>query len=419
MPTKIKWINNQLQVPDTITVPYIPGDGIGQEIWNASQAVFDAAIKKSYGDSKQVLWEKCLAGKEAFDQTGSWMPDESLQLITDHLIAIKGPLATPIGGGIRSLNVLLRKRFDLFSCIRPIKWIEGVPSPIKHPENVDMTIFRENTEDLYSGIEWQEGSEQSKQLIQFLQETLNVNSIRFPDNCGIGVKPISVEGSTRIISAAIHYALSHNKPSVTVVHKGNIQKFTEGLFRDTAYQVAETTFKDSTFTWNQYEHLKKTVSTEAAESALKTAKTEKKVIIKDCIADAFFQDALLKPEAHSVIVTTNLNGDYISDALAAQVGGIGISPGANINDNTGYAIFEATHGTAPAIAGQAKANPSALILSGVMLFKYIGWDDVAANIEHAISTAITNKTVTEDFKMPNATIQTTTDFSESIIQHLR
>ncbi|RAP39049.1 NADP-dependent isocitrate dehydrogenase [Candidatus Marinamargulisbacteria bacterium SCGC AAA071-K20] len=418
MSNKIIFTNNKLSVPNTIEIPYISGDGIGKEIWEASQPVFDAAIKKIYGVEKKIIWKKCLAGREAYDQTGEWMPEASLELIKAHLVAIKGPLETPVAGGIRSLNVLLRQTFDLFSCVRPIKWVEGVPSPVKNPQNVDMVIFRENTEDIYSGIEWKAGSEKSDELIKFLQDKMGTDTIRFPENCGIGIKPISIEGSRRIVTSAIKYAIKHNLPSVTIAHKGNIQKYTEGLFRDVGYQVAEETFKDQTFTWMQYEAIKKEEGIEKANNALENAQKSGKVIVKDCIADAFFQNSLLNPQDYSVVVTTNLNGDYISDALAAQVGGIGISPGGNINYLTGYAIFEATHGTAPTIAGQKKANPCALLLSGVMLFRYIGWNEVADSIENAIDISIKNKTVTADFNMPNAKIKDTFTFAEEIIKNL-
>jgi isocitrate dehydrogenase len=418
MTSKIEFKNDTLNVPNNIEIPFISGDGIGKEVWEASQKVFDAAIQKSYGSDKSITWKKCLAGKEAFDQTGSWMPDETLDAIKSNLVAIKGPLETPVGGGIRSLNVLLRQTFDLFSCLRPIQWFEGVPSPVKNPELVDMVIFRENTEDIYAGIEWEAGSDDCNKLITYLQDTMGASTIRFPENCGIGIKPISVEGSKRIISAAIKYAIQHKKPNVTMAHKGNIQKYTEGLFRDIGYQVAEENFKDDTFTWKQYEKIKKENSIDAANDALKKAKESGKVIVKDCIADAFFQNSLLNPQDYSVVVTTNLNGDYISDALAAQVGGIGISPGGNINYQTGYAIFEATHGTAPSIAGLKKANPCAMLLSGVMLFNYIGWNEVASKIENAIKTSIKNKTVTEDFNMPNAIIKDTFTFAEEVIKNL-
>lgn len=416
--SKISIENNILNVPNTVTIPYIAGDGIGSEIWEASENVFKHALQSSYNGERNVNWKKCLAGKESFDKTGEWMPEETLETIKDHLVAIKGPLETPVSGGIRSLNVMLRQTLDLYACVRPVKWFEGVPSPVCKPQDVDMVIFRENTEDIYAGIEWKTGSSECKKIIDFLQNEMNVKSIRFPESSSIGIKPISKEGSERIIRAAINYAIQNKKPSVTISHKGNIQKFTEGMFRDIGYELAEREFPKETFTYKTYNEVSKNESKEEAEKLLKKALNEGKVIIKDTIADAFFQNALLSAKDYSVVVTTNLNGDYISDALAAQVGGIGISPGANINYKTGHAIFEATHGTAPTIAGQKKANPCALLLSGVMLFEYLGWIEAAEAISKGISKAIQNKTVTADFNMPNAKIHDTFEFAEAIISQI-
>lgn len=398
-------------------VPYIPGDGVGQEIWQASQPVFDAAIQKAYQGQKKILWQEILAGEKAFDQTGEWLPEATLEAIHEAKIAIKGPLTTPVGGGIRSINVTLRQKLDLFACVRPVRYFKGVPSPVKEPEKTDMVIFRENTEDVYAGIEFAIDDPKTKKIIDFLQQELDVTSIRFPETSGIGIKPISKEGSQRLVHSAIDYAVKQGRKSVTLVHKGNIMKFTEGGFKNWGYDLAESSFKETTFTMRQFDKIKADKGADAAQTALKEAQVSGKVIINDVIADNFLQQILLYPERYDVVATTNLNGDYISDALAAQVGGIGISPGANINYHTGYAIFEATHGTAPDIAGLGKANPSSLLLSGVMMLEYFGWQEAADLITQAIEQALVRKQVTSDFahQLPDATLLSTQEFGEYLI----
>ena len=398
-------------------VPYIPGDGVGQEIWQASQPVFDAAIQKAYQGQKKILWQEILAGEKAFDQTGEWLPEATLEAIHEAKIAIKGPLTTPVGGGIRSINVTLRQKLDLFACVRPVRYFKGVPSPVKEPDKTDMVIFRENTEDVYAGIEFAIDDPKTKKIIDFLQQELDVTSIRFPETSGIGIKPISKEGSQRLVHSAIDYAVKQGRKSVTLVHKGNIMKFTEGGFKNWGYDLAENSFKETTFTMRQFDKIKTDKGADAAQTALKEAQDSGKVIINDVIADNFLQQILLYPERYDVVATTNLNGDYISDALAAQVGGIGISPGANINYHTGYAIFEATHGTAPDIAGLGKANPSSLLLSGVMMLEYFGWQEAANLITQAIEQALARKQVTSDFahQLPDATLLSTQEFGEYLI----
>ena len=398
-------------------VPYIPGDGVGQEVWQASQPVFDAAIQKAYQGQKKILWQEILAGEKAFDQTGEWLPEATLEAIHEAKIAIKGPLTTPVGGGIRSINVTLRQKLDLFACVRPVRYFKGVPSPVKEPEKTDMVIFRENTEDVYAGIEFAIDDPKTKKIIDFLQQELVVTSIRFPETSGIGIKPISKEGSQRLVHSAIDYAVKQGRKSVTLVHKGNIMKFTEGGFKNWGYDLAESSFKETTFTMRQFDKIKTDKGADAAQTALKEAQDSGKVIINDVIADNFLQQILLYPERYDVVATTNLNGDYISDALAAQVGGIGISPGANINYHTGYAIFEATHGTAPDIAGLGKANPSSLLLSGVMMLEYFGWQEAADLITQAIEQALVRKQVTSDFahQLPDATLLSTQEFGEYLI----
>ena len=398
-------------------VPYIPGDGVGQEIWQASQPVFDAAIQKAYQGQKKILWQEILAGEKAFDQTGEWLPEATLEAIHEAKIAIKGPLTTPVGGGIRSINVTLRQKLDLFACVRPVRYFKGVPSPVKEPEKTDMVIFRENTEDVYAGIEFAIDDPKTKKIIDFLQQELVVTSIRFPETSGIGIKPISKEGSQRLVHSAIDYAVKQGRKSVTLVHKGNIMKFTEGGFKNWGYDLAESSFKETTFTMRQFDKIKTDKGADAAQTALKEAQDSGKVIINDVIADNFLQQILLYPERYDVVATSNLNGDYISDALAAQVGGIGISPGANINYHTGYAIFEATHGTAPDIAGLGKANPSSLLLSGVMMLEYFGWQEAADLITQAIEQALVRKQVTSDFahQLPDATLLSTQEFGEYLI----
>lgn len=380
-----------------LTIPYISGDGIGPEIWQAAQPVIDAAVKQAYGPKRRIHWQEVLAGEKAFRQTGEWLPQSTLTTIQEAKIALKGPLTTPVGKGFRSLNVTLRQTLDLYACVRPVRYFAGVPSPLKHPEKTNMVIFRENTEDVYAGIEFAKNDPLTKQLIEVLQTQFSVKNIRFPESSAIGIKPISKEGSQRLISGAIEYAIAHHLPSVTLVHKGNIMKFTEGGFKNWGYQLAETNYADQCFTMNQWATIKSEQNIEAAQAELAAAQQAGKVIINDVIADNFLQQILLYPEKFSVIATCNLNGDYLSDALAAQVGGIGIAPGANINYVSGAAIFEATHGTAPDIVDTGKANPCSLLLSACMLLEYIQWDEAAVLITTAIETAIKEKKVTTDF----------------------
>jgi isocitrate dehydrogenase len=413
--------NGKITVPDNPIIPFIEGDGIGPEVWAASKLVLDAAVEKAYKGDKKIDWKEILAGGKAFDQTGEWLPTASLDACKEYLVSIKGPLTTPIGGGIRSLNVALRQELDLFVCLRPVEWFQGVPSPVKHPEDVDMVIFRENTEDIYAGIEFNYDSPEAKKLLNFLKDECGVGSkIRFPETTSFGIKPVSVEGSERLIRAAIEYAIEHKKPSVTLVHKGNIMKFTEGGFKKWGYQMASREFGNKVFTWEQWEQIKKEQNEDAANAALKIAKAEGKVIIDDAIADNFLQQILLAPKNYSVIATLNLNGDYISDALAAAVGGIGIAPGANINYNTGHAVFEATHGTAPRFAGKDMMNPSSLLLSGVMMLEYMGWNEAATMILESLKITIKRKRVTIDFYnlMQDATLLKTSEFALELVKNL-
>ncbi|MEZ5015897.1 MAG: NADP-dependent isocitrate dehydrogenase [Flavipsychrobacter sp.] len=411
----------QLVVPDNPIIPFIEGDGIGPDVWGASKKVLDAAIEKCYEGKKKIEWKEVLAGEKAFNQTGEWLPKETLDAAKEYLVSIKGPLTTPIGGGIRSLNVALRQELDLFVCLRPIQWFRGVPSPVHHPERVDMTVFRENTEDIYAGIECEIGSEHAAKLLDFIQNELGAgDKVRFPETTAFGIKPVSKEGSQRLIGAAIDYAIAHNKPSVTLVHKGNIMKFTEGGFKIWGYQLAETKYADKVYTWDQWARTKKEKGEEAANEEQKEAVAAGKIIIKDVIADNFLQQILLAPADFSVIATLNLNGDYISDALAAAVGGIGIAPGANVNYVTGTAIFEATHGTAPKFANTNTMNPSSLLLSGVMMLEYMGWLEAAQCIKEALANAIMRKRVTIDFYdlMNDATLLKTDEFADEIIKNL-
>jgi len=409
-----------LNVPNNPVIPFIEGDGIGPDIWKASVRVFDAAIQKAYGGEKKIEWKEVLAGEKAFNATGSWMPEATMDAFKEYLISIKGPLTTPVGGGIRSLNVALRQELDLYVCLRPIKYFEGVPSPMWQPEKVNMVIFRENTEDIYAGIEYMAGTQEAKKLLDFLTGELKVKNIRFPQTSSFGIKPVSKEGSERLIRSAIQYAIEHKLPSVTIVHKGNIMKFTEGAFKNWGYELAEREFAGQVYTWQQWEKTKKEDGEAVANEEMKISAVGGKVIIKDAIADNFLQQALLAPHDFSVIATLNLNGDYISDALAAQVGGIGIAPGANINFLTGHAVFEATHGTAPRFANTNTMNPSSVILSGVMMLEYMGWRDAAELITNAIGKTIRNKTVTIDFYnlMKEATLLKTSEFGDEIIKNL-
>ncbi len=412
--------NGKLVVPDQPVIPFIQGDGIGPDIWKASVRVFDAAVAKAYHGKKKIVWKEVLAGERAFNETGSWMPDETMQAFKDYLISIKGPLTTPVGGGIRSLNVALRQELDLYVCLRPVKYFEGTPSPMWQPEKVNMVIFRENTEDIYAGIEYMTGTPEAAKLLKFLVEEMGVKKIRFPETTSFGIKPVSREGSERLIRSAIRYAIEHKLPSVTIVHKGNIMKFTEGAFKNWGYELAEREFAGEVYTWQQWEKTKKESGEAVANEEMKISAIGGKVIVKDAIADNFLQQALLAPQDYSVIATLNLNGDYISDALAAQVGGIGIAPGANINYQTGHAVFEATHGTAPRFANTNTMNPSSVILSGVMMLEYMGWRDAAELITGAVGKTIRNKTVTIDFYnlMKEGTLLKTSEFADEVIRNL-
>ncbi|OBR68525.1 NADP-dependent isocitrate dehydrogenase [Paenibacillus oryzae] len=412
--------NGALQVPNQPIIPFIEGDGTGRDIWRASKRVLDAAVEKAYNGEKKIAWYEVFAGEKAFNEYGEWLPADTLTAIREYIVAIKGPLTTPIGGGIRSLNVALRQELDLYTCLRPVRYFDGVPSPVKRPELVDMVIFRENTEDIYAGIEYQEGSAEVKKVIEFLKTELGVNKIRFPETSGIGIKPVSSEGSKRLVRAAIEYAIKHGRKSVTLVHKGNIMKFTEGAFKNWGYEVAEQEFAEQTFTWGQYDRIKDAEGVDAANKAQADAEAAGKVIVKDAIADIALQQVLTRPTDFDVIATLNLNGDYLSDALAAQVGGIGIAPGANINYLTGHAIFEATHGTAPKYADKDVVNPGSVILSGVMLLEHLGWQEAADLIYKGMETSINNKTVTYDFArlMEGATEVKCSAFADEIIKNM-
>jgi isocitrate dehydrogenase len=420
MASKIIVQNGKLEVPDEVIIPFIEGDGIGPDIWKASVRVFDAAVEKAYKGKRKIEWKEVLAGEKAFNATGSWMPDATMDAFKDYTVSIKGPLTTPVGGGIRSLNVALRQELDLYVCLRPVQYFDGVPSPMWHPEKVNMVIFRENTEDIYAGIEYMTGTPECKKVVDFLIQEMGAKSIRFPETSSIGIKPVSKDGSERLIRSAIKYAIENKLPSVTIVHKGNIMKFTEGAFKNWGYELAEKEFGDKVYTWNQWEATKKESGEAVANEEMKVATIGHKVIIKDAIADNFLQQALLAPQDYSVIATLNLNGDYISDALAAQVGGIGIAPGANINYQTGYAVFEATHGTAPRFANTNTMNPSSVILSGCMLFDYMGWKEAAQLITNALGKTIKSKRVTIDFHklMEGGTLLKTSEFADALIGNL-
>ncbi len=409
-----------LQVPDQPIIPFIEGDGIGPEIWVVAQKVFDAAVEHAYQGKRKIEWKEIYAGEKAYRLTGEWLPAETLQTAKDYIISIKGPLTTPIGGGIRSLNVAMRQDLDLFACVRPVKWFKGVPSPVTNPALVDMVIFRENTEDIYAGIEWKAGSADAAKFEKFLIEEMGVKNIRFPGQSSYGVKPVSEEGTKRLVRSAINYALANNLPSITLVHKGNIMKFTEGAFKQWGYEVARNEFGDKTFTWDEWDELKKKKGEMYANQVQLNAVNSGKLLVKDVIADNFLQQILIAPQEYSVVATLNLNGDYISDALAAEVGGIGIAPGANINYKTGYAVFEATHGTAPKFAGTNSMNPCSVILSGCMMLDYMGWNEAAKVITEAIQATIMRKTVTIDFYnlMSGATLLKTSEFGNEIINNM-
>jgi isocitrate dehydrogenase len=419
--TKITVTNGKLNVPNDPIIPFIEGDGTGADIWAASKRVLEAAVAKAYNGQRSIVWKEVLAGEKAFDQTGEWLPKETLTVIDEYLIAIKGPLTTPVGGGIRSLNVALRQELDLYACVRPVRWFEGVPSPMLRPGDVDMVIFRENTEDIYAGIEWEAGTADVKKVIDFLQKEMGVKNIRFPESSSIGIKPVSIEGTERLVRATIEYAIKHKKPSVTIVHKGNIMKYTEGGFKKWGYALAEREFGDKVFTWAQYDRIVAKEGAAAADAAQSAAIAAGKILVKDSIADAFLQQIQLRPKEYSVIATLNLNGDYVSDALAASVGGIGIAPGANINYVTGHAIFEATHGTAPKYAGLDKVNPSSVILSGCMMLEHLGWVEASEMIYNGIETSIAKKRVTYDFErlMTGATLLKCSEFGDEVIANMK
>ncbi|MBX2969634.1 MAG: NADP-dependent isocitrate dehydrogenase [Cyclobacteriaceae bacterium] len=404
---KISIQSGKLNVPDNPTIPFIEGDGTGVDIWPASQLVFDKAVEKAYGGKRKINWKEVLAGEKAYNKTGSWMPDDTMTAFREYLVGIKGPLTTPVGGGIRSLNVALRQDLDLYACVRPVRWFKGVPSPVKEPHKTDMTIFRENTEDIYAGIEFQEGTEDNKKFLKLFEENYPklYKKIRFPQTSGIGIKPVSKEGTERLVRSAIEFAIAHKKPSVTLVHKGNIMKFTEGGFRDWGYALAKNEFGAKDLNGGPWQVIEK---------------DGHKIVIKDSIADAFLQQILLRPDEYSVVATLNLNGDYISDALAAIVGGIGIAPGGNINYVTGHAIFEATHGTAPKYAGQDKVNPGSVILSGVMMLEYMGWQEAADLIVKGLEGAISSKKVTYDFHrlMDGATLLKCSEFGQEVVKNM-
>ncbi len=452
---RIEIKNGKLQVPDQPIIPFIEGDGTGRDIWRASQRVFDAAVDKAYGGKRRLVWYEVLAGEKSFNETGEWLPQQTYDAFKEYLVGIKGPLTTPIGGGIRSLNVALRQKLELYVCLRPVKYFQGVPSPVRHPENVDMVIFRENTEDIYAGIEWAAETPEVKKVIAFLQNEMGVKNIRFPETSAIGIKPVSREGSQRLVRAAIQYALDLGRSSVTLVHKGNVMKFTEGAFRDWGYQVAARDFRSETVSereswilsnreadanisaednaraiepgYNLMTEDNKAKIRKEVEACLSTiwgthgdGKWKKKVLVRDTIADITFQQVLTRAKEFDVIATMNLDGDFLSDALAAQIGGIGIAPGGNINYDTGNAIFEATHGTAPKYADKDQVNPGSVILSGVMMFRHLGWNEVADSIEKAIEKTIAQKRVTYDFHrlMEGATKLKTSEFASAIIENM-
>lgn len=420
MSNKIVIDNEKLIVPDEVIIPFIEGDGIGKDITGPTQRIVDAAVNASYGNARKINWFEVLAGEKAFKQTGEWLPQATLDAFQEYIVGIKGPLTTPVGGGIRSLNVALRQTLDLYVCLRPIRWFKGVPSPVRYPSRVDMHIFRENTEDIYAGIEFMTGTPEAEKFKNLMIENFGFEQVRFPDSSSFGVKPVSKDGSERLIRAAIKYAIERRLPSVTLVHKGNIMKFTEGAFKNWGYELAEREFGDKIFSWKQFEAIKSEKGVDAAKDALNEAVKSDKVVIKDVITDAFLQESLLHPFDYSVIATLNLNGDYISDQLAAMVGGIGISPGANINYQSGYAVFEATHGTAPNIAGTGKANPGSLILSAAMMLEYMGWDKAAEHIYDALEHTFTKRRVTSDLfaLMEGATLLSTSEFADEVIRNI-
>jgi isocitrate dehydrogenase len=420
---RISITGGKLSVPDHPILPFVEGDGTGPDIWHASKLVFDAAVRYAYGDKRKVEWMEVFAGEKAYNLTGSWLPDETIEAFNEFLVGIKGPLTTPVGGGIRSLNVALRKALDLYVCQRPVRYFAGVPSPVKHPEYLNVVIFRENTEDIYTGIEFEYGTEANRQFLHLLKENFpaEYEKLRFPDTAGIGIKPVSKEGTFRLVRAAIQWALDNKRLSVTLVHKGNIMKYTEGAFRIWGYELAQSEFKDRVYTWQQWEQTKKEKGEEAAMREQDEQCKSGKLLIKDFIADNVFQQTLLRARDFDVLATMNLNGDYLSDALAAQVGGIGIAPGGNINYTTGHAVFEATHGTAPKYAGKDMVNPGSVILSGEMMFRYLGWNEAADLIVKGMEGAIATKTVTYDFHrlLEGATLLKCSEFGEAIVRHMQ
>jgi isocitrate dehydrogenase len=422
---KIAIAGGALQVPDDPVIPYVEGDGTGRDIWRASARVFDAAVQKSYGGKRRIVWFEVLAGEKAFNKTGEWMPADTLTAFREYLVGIKGPLTTPVGGGIRSLNVALRQELDLYVCLRPVRYFPGVPSPVKRPEDVDMVIFRENTEDIYAGIEWAAETPEAKKVIAWLRDEMKVKKVRFPETSGIGIKPVSREGTERLVRAAIKFALDNKRKSLTFVHKGNIMKFTEGAFRNWGYALAEKEFADKVYTWDQWERTKAQKGEEAANAEQKSALQGGKLLVKDAIADITLQQVLTRADEFDVIATLNLNGDYLSDALAAQVGGIGIAPGGNANYVTGHAIFEATHGTAPKYADQDKVNPGSVILSGEMMLRHLGWNEAADRIIKGMDGAIAAHHVTYDFArlmksegMSDVVEVKCSQFGDEIIKHM-
>jgi len=419
---KITISGGKLQVPDRPIIPFIEGDGTGPDIWRAAVRVLDAAVAKAYAGKRRIEWMEVHAGQKAFDRLQTWLPDETIEAFREYLVGIKGPLTTPIGGGIRSLNVALRQLLDLYVCLRPVRWFQGVPSPVRHPEKVDMVIFRENTEDIYAGIEFAAGTDEGKKVAAFLKENFpaQYKKLRFPETTSFGVKPISKGGSERLIRSAIQYAIQNKRKSVTFVHKGNIMKFTEGAFRNYGYALAESEFKEKTYTWDQWERTKKEKGEAGANAEQKEALKGGKILVKDAITDITLQQVLTRPDEFDVIATMNLNGDYLSDALAAQVGGIGIAPGGNINYTTGHAIFEATHGTAPKYTNLDKVNPGSVVLSGEMMLRYMGWNEAADLVLKGMDGAIAARTVTYDFarQMEGATEVSCSGFGDAIIRHM-
>ena len=420
--SKIRMDNGKLQVPNDPIIPFIEGDGIGPDIWKASVRVFDAAVEKAYQGKRKINWLEVYAGEKAFNKFNNWLPDDTIEKCREYLVSIKGPLTTPIGGGMRSLNVALRQLLDLYVCLRPVRWYQGVPSPIKNPENVDMVIFRENTEDIYAGIEFEQGTDSNKEFLSLFKESFpeEYAKIRFPESSGIGIKPISLEGSERLLRSAFDYAIENGRKSVTFVHKGNIMKFTEGAFRNWGYELAEREYGDHVYTWDQWERTKAEKGEEAANREQNEAIENGAILIKDAIADITLQQVLTRPSEFDVIATMNLNGDYLSDALAAQVGGIGIAPGGNMNNATGHAVFEATHGTAPKYTDLDKVNPGSVILSGEMMLRYMGWTEAADLIVQSMDTTIQKKTVTYDFArlMGNITPVKCSEFGDELIKNM-